>query len=217
MLVVKLDSEVYTFVKSLYTIGKFYSNLDYYIAFLCFFSSGHSQSGGMPSYSSNAPSGDLMYYPDQRSSHPANRSRHHHHPGASTHLSDVSYPISSQNRTHMFSARQQQQPQASQSMSFGNVSKYHIKNIGIDIGHTNYNSGLGKHHENIILNSRRELQIGLKTRHSQLLKQAGDLSHKPEIKEDLKAHLISTLHRGIDTTLLVRTILIDRNLHVFII
>ena len=101
-------------------------------------------------------------------------------------------------------------------MSFGNVSKYHIKNIGIDIGHTNYNSGLGKHHENIILNSRRELQIGLKTRHSQLLKQAGDLSHKPEIKEDLKAHLISTLHRGIDTTLLVSTIFIDRNLQIFI-
>ena len=60
------------------------------------------------------------------------------------------------------------------------------------------------------------MQIGLKTPRSQLLKRAGDLSHKPEIKEDLKAHLISTLHRAIDTTLLVRTILIDRNLHIFI-
>ena len=104
---------------------------------LCFILSGQSQSGGMPSYSSNAPSGDLMYYPDQRSSHPANRSRHH--PGASTHLSDVSYPISSQNRTHMFSARQQQQPQASQTMSFGNVSKYYIKHIYI---YTSVNNAL---------------------------------------------------------------------------
>ena len=77
-------------------------------------------------------------------------------------------------------------------------------------------SGLNKHHENVILNSRRELQIGLKTPHSQLLKQAGDLSHKLEIKDDLKAPLISTLHRGIDTTLLVRTILIVQNLHFFI-
>ena len=88
----------------------FYSHISWLLySLFVFLLSGHSQSGGMPSYSSNAPSGDLMYYPDQRSSHPANRSRHH--PGASTHLSDVSYPISSHNRTHMFSARQQQ-PQA---------------------------------------------------------------------------------------------------------
>ena len=68
----------------------------------------------------------------------------------------------------------------------------------------------------MILNYRRELQIGLKIPHSQLLKPAGDLSHKPEIKVDLKAHLISTLHRGIDTTLQVRTIRIIQNLHIFI-